>query len=426
MEERRTARAAGARRPGPAPFWTRLPAIALYPVQDAAFWSLIALTLCTLLGVLPGVGWVLLLVTWLAVYRYAFEILRHTAHGHPGAPEHGLDLFDGAVLRLFGLMVLFFAVALATLVFTRSTVLVLLVVAALALAQPGCVISLALDGSLRRALNPAVPLGLARRIGWPYLAAFGLLFVIQASALTAAAWLDRFLPAIVGNLAVSFVSIWGLFCAFHLLGYLVYQYHGALGFEPAALDGGARTDPDRALLDEAEARIHDGQPEAAREALRAAVRTRAVGLPVHDLYQRLLGQDGGNAELQEHARLYLGRLLDERREPRALALLREMLDRDPRFVPAGEEQAARLVERARAAGQLQLVADALLAMLETWPRSAQAPQWALEAGVLLSERFGRDGQARELLQRALAHSDDGEQRRRLEAALKAIPQPAGA
>jgi hypothetical protein len=406
----------------PEPFWRRIRAIALYPLHGAALWSLIALTLCGLLAMLPAVGWIIGIVTWLAIYRYAFEILRHTANGHAKSPEHTLEAGDGTVLRLVLLTILLFVPVVATALVTRSKSLTLLVGLAVVMLQPGCVISLAIDGSLRRALNPMVPLAMATRIGWPYLAAFGLLFVIQASAATADHWLDTYLPPVISHLAASAVSIWGLFATFHLLGYLVYQYHEQLGFEPEADGRPDRHDPDQPLLAEAEAQVAAGDLGQAMRTLRAAVRTRAVGLPVHEIYHRLLRQAGPADELREHARQYLSRLMGERQERRALALAREMLDQQPDFTPAQQEHAIDLVERARLAGQFRLCTDLLLAMCAQWPRASQAPQWSLDAAMLLAERFGEDAQARGLLERALGLDGDEEQNRRLQAALKALSQ----
>lgn len=419
--EDRYRRHAGARSTTPAPFWTRIRAIALYPLQGAALWSLIALTLCGLLAMLPVVGWIIGILTWLAIYRYAFEILRHTANGHLEPPEHTLEAGDGAVLRLLLLTILLFVPVIAVAVLTRSLPLTALVAVAVVLLQPGCVISLAMDGSLRRALNPMVPLTLATRIGWPYLAAFGLLFVIQASAATADHWLGEYLPPVVADLAATAVSIWGLFATFHLMGYLVYQYHDRLGFEPDAHDAPGRDDPDGRLLADAEARVAEGELAQAMQLLRGEIRSRAVGLPVHELYHRLLRQGGQGDELREHARQYLSRLMHERQERRALALSREMLDLQPDFVPAQQEHAVALVERARLAGQYRLCTDLLLAMLGHWPRAPLAPHWQLEAAMLLAERFGEDEPARELLRRALDGCEDQDLRRKLQAALGALP-----
>ncbi|MGB3391973.1 MAG: hypothetical protein WA956_14695 [Stenotrophomonas sp.] len=417
MEDHAFARSPAQR---PQPFWQRLRAITLYPLRGPALYSLIALTLCTLLGMLPGIGWIISLVTWIAVYRYAFEILRETANGRMQSPEHTLGSSDGTVIRLLGLMLLMGIFVVVVAVFLGPAIS-LLALAAVVFLQPGCVISLAMDGSLRTAANPATSIALATRIGWPYLAAFGLLFVIQASALTAGSWLHGWMPPVIGDLALTFFSIWGLFSAFHLLGYLVYQYHVELGFEPEGnSETLARHDPDRRLLDEAEHFVREGQPEAALEVLRGAVRSRAVGLPVHELHHRLLLRKGTAEALSEHGRQYISRLLMEKQERQAMNVLREMLERVPDFTPAEPEQAVLLAERAGLGGQFQLQVDALRAMLRAWPNAALAPQWALQAAMLLGERYNRDAEALQLLADALERCDDEGQRRKLDAARRAM------
>jgi len=419
--EDRSRRTRNDRRSGaPEPFWSRLRAIVLFPLRGAALWSMIALTLCSLLALVPGVGGIIGFVVSLATYRYAFEVLRHTANGHPDAPDYGLELGDGAIWRLFVLTVLAMTAVMLVGLLTRSPAMFLLALAAAVLLAPAAVISLAMDGSLRRALNPAVSMGMVARIGWPYLAAVGLLFVILASSTTAAVWLDRFMPPLLSQLAVNFMKTWGLFSIFHLLGYLVFQYHETLGFEPDALSDALREDPDQRLLDEAEAHVRAGHPHEARESLRAAVRGRAVSLQVHELYQRLLRQQGASPELRDHGQQYISLLIADRQERRALAVLREMLDVDATFVPAQPEQALLLVERARLAGQYQLTLDTLQAMRQAWPRREEAARWSLDAALLLAERFGRDDDARAVLQDALAACEEGEPRRRLEAALSAL------
>lgn len=286
-------------------------------------------------------------------------------------------------------------------------------------------IALAIDGSLRRALNPAVSIDMALRIGWPYLAAYGLLYVIQGSG-TAAVFISvKYLPPVVREATVVIASIWSLFASFHLMGYLVYQYHEELGYLPSNGAAVEREDPDQRLLDEAEQYLRDGHADEAFQALRGAVRSRAVSLAVHELYRRLLRQHHRNDELHDHTRHYINRLLQEKQERRALALQREALDNNPAFTPLTPEQATLLAERAKMAGQFQLTTDGLLAAIGTWPRDVMLPAWSLDAGLLLAERFGRDDQARAVLQNALDQCDNDALRAKLEAALKAVAiQPA--
>ncbi|MBB3802716.1 hypothetical protein FHR47_002995 [Xanthomonas arboricola] len=423
MEDRFRARKAV--QAAPAPFWTRIPAIATYPLRGSALYALIALTLCSALLVLPGILKLLVMgVLGMATYTYAFDILRHTADGQADAPRLGYNSFDSAVLRLILLAIALGIVIGASAVVAGPFGLTIAYVATLLL-LPGMLISLAIDGSLRRALNPAVSIDMAMRIGWPYLAAYGLLYVIQGSGTAAAFIALTYLPPIVREATTLVASIWALFASFHLMGYLVYQYHEALGYTPSGGDVQERADPDQRLLDEAEHHVREGHTDEAFQAVRGAVRSRAVSLAVHELYQRLLRQHHRSDELHEHTRHYINRLLQERQERRALALQREALDSDPAFTPLLPEQATLLAERAKMAGQFQLATDGLLAAIAAWPRDPMLPSWSLDAGLMLAERFGRDDQARALLQHATERCDDAAQRAKLDAALRAVAiQPA--
>ena len=149
-----------------------------------------------------------------------------------------------------------------------------------------------------------------------------------------------------------------------------------------------------------------------------------MSLGVHELYQRLLRQEGASPELHDHAQLYISRLVAEKQERRALAILREMLEIEPDFTPAHVEQAMSLVDRARLGGQHQLTVDALRAMVRKWPRREESAQWSLDAALLLAERYGRDDEARALLEAALISCENEEVRGRLQTALAAITSTA--
>lgn len=413
--------AARPRSTAPAPFWTRIRAIAAYPLKGGALRSLIGLTVASMFTVFPIAGLVLAVILFFATYKYAFEILRQSADGHLQPPEHSFDIGNGIVFRLIALVCIMVFALILVAGLTRSALLTGITAIVLVWMQPGSMIALAMENSLRKALDPLVSLNLARRIGWPYLAAFGLLLVIQVSAATASGWLAAWMPMMFARMAVSAVTIWGLFATFHLLGYLVFQYHEALGYEPSSLaEDDYHRDPDAGLLEQAEALVLAGRNQAALEELRAQVRSRAVSLPVHELYHRLLRQDGNRDALLEHARQYIGRMIDARQERPALALAREMLDIDPDFLPPQDQHASVLAQRAQLGGQHALAQDLLLAMLRRWPRAEHAPQWALDAAMLLAERSGRDDEARALLQQALQSCDNQIMRQKLQATLAAL------
>jgi hypothetical protein len=411
-------------RPVPVPFWNRMRAIALYPLQGTSAWMLGLLTIGSLIGSLPIYGWMILGLTWFSAYKYSFEILRASADGELEPPQTSVSVGDGVVWRYLALQLIFVLLTLFAFA-TGGLVLGLVVMAALVFLQPGCLMSLAIDGSFGRAIDPSTPLGVVSRIGAPYLAAFGLLFVIQASAATAGEWVGEILPPVVGSLAVNLLTFWGLFATFHLMGYLVYQYHEVLGFEPDSHNRAAYVivSRDRQLLDAAEARIRDGDSAGAMQLLREEVRSRAVDVDTHELYRRLLRQLGTPADSDEHARLFLNLLMLEKHDRKALGLVREALDANPDFVPMQVEHGEQLAQRARQTGQAQLAADLWSALWRRHASEPNAPRWALDAALVLSER-GRDAEARTLLEQARGRCADQVLQEKIQAALKPLQQPA--
>jgi hypothetical protein len=411
------------RSPEIAPFWQRLRPIASYPFRGAALYSVIALTaFIVLLGMLPGVGWFFAIVGWLAAFKYAFEVLQATSDGRMDSPDVVLGIDDSVVWRYIALQLL--TVLVPVLVAARLGVGAgLTLFAVLALAQPAAIMALAMTGSLRSALNPQLWATLIGRIGWPYLALIGLLLVMQLSAGNAGDLLRLALPGVLAKPLGVMFSLWALFATFHLMGYLLWQYHEALGIEPKTITEavGLPRSRDSELLDTVSGMLQRGDTAEAAETLRADLRRRAVSLEVHEVYRRLLRQVDDRAALAEHGPLMLHLLLMEKQERRALGLARECLDADPDFVALQPEDSVLLAERAVLGGQRQLAIDLLLAVLRRHPKHVAMPQWTLQAVDLLLRQSGRESQARGLLKRAAERCEDAAIAARIEAQLAALP-----
>ncbi|MGO4550088.1 hypothetical protein AB4059_03150 [Lysobacter sp. 2RAF19] len=405
----------------PEPFWQRISAIALYPVRGAAFVTLVMLALLALARVLPFIGWLIGIAMWLAAYKYAFEILRRSADGDMESPEVILTVDNGVVWRFLALQILLGALFFA-LILTKHVLLIVGGLALLVFLQPALTMTLAMTGSLSAALNPATSFSVVARIGWPYLAVVGALFVIQLGAVMAGAWFGHIMPSFVANWLATVLGFWGLFCAFHLMGYLIFQAHEELGYAPATLQpdaarpaiGGGATDP---VIAQAEPLIREGRITDAIALLRTEVRTRAVSVEVHELYRRLLQQAGDVRVVLEHARQFVHQLMMEKQDRKALPLLRESLDADPAFVTLLPEHGARLAEQARLGGQAQLAVDALHALFNAHPGDPASAQWGLTAAMLLLERFNRPTEAKVLLERARTRTQDPALLQKIDAAL---------
>lgn len=403
------------------PFWNRLPDISRYPFRGGALYTLIALAVGqTLLGWLPIVGGLL----WVLSCKSAFEMLQSSADGHTEAPPVASGLDNSLVWKYLVMQILGLLVPIAIGLITTPAIGVLLFIALL-IAQPAAIMGLALTGSLERGLSPGLWMEVMRRVGWPYLALVGLLLVIQLSAANAASLLDAVLPAFLARAVAVTFSLWSMFATFHLMGYLIYQYHEVLDYAPASHELAKVRPPlfdrDAQLLATVGEKVQQGDTAGARELLGAEIRSRLVGSEGHELYRRLLQQAGDTRGLVEHGRTFLHLLLMEKQDKRALALARECLELDPRFSAALAEQNAQLADRARFAGQSDLAIRLWLAAIDHPDRHPDAVRWGLLASDLISRQAGREGEARSLLLRLRQGCEDTTLIGKLDAQLAAIP-----
>lgn len=381
------------------PFWQRLREITLYPAKPAAMITIGVLAVAKLLGLLPGlVGWVLDLIVTVALYRFAFEVLRTTANGRMEPPE-GMSETDQSVGWMgIWLQVIFIVAGLLLIALLGWIGIALCVV--MIFGYPGAVMSLAIDQNLGHALNPSTWLQIMTRLGWPYFVAFGLMLLIFISAGNAQAMLASFLPLIIGLPVFHFISGYALIATFHLMGYLIWQYQDELGFTPDAAPTpliNRNADPDQFILDEAAQMVRDGETDLATDALRAHLRERGGTEAVHTQYRKLVRLKGDKAELMRHGKEWLPMLLAQDREKAALELYRELVELDPGYTIGDAESNTRLANRAAALGQTQLALRLISGFHKRHPKSADIPQMYLLAARLLSERMGKDAEAKALL-----------------------------
>lgn len=388
--------------PAITPFWQRLREITLYPSRPAALMTVVLLALLRLLAFLPGVGWIVGLAIWVAVYKYAFEVLRDSANGRTEPPEGSLNVDESLGWGGIGLQFMFVLLNVLALVLLPAP-LALLVVLLLALGMPGAVMSYAMDENFWHALNPATWLAVMARLGWPYFLAVILILVINLGAQNAQGLVARVMPQFIGIPIFYCIAHYALIATYHLMGYLIYQYHDVLGYEPKEQVVLKRPlDADQGVLDDADELVQQGETDAAAAMLRGHLRERGGSDAVHAQYRKLLRRANDRAELLRHAQERLPALLAQDKDKAALDLLHETLLLDPGFAPPLAEQVTRLAGQAAQLGQAQLALRLLQGFAKRFPKSPDIPANYLLAARLLSERMGKDAEARALLRQLKA------------------------
>ncbi|HEY6942038.1 hypothetical protein [Dokdonella sp.] len=387
------------------PFWYRLREISLYPTHSAALTTVVTLALCHLVEFLPLgiVGWLFQLLIWVALYKYAFECLRATANGRLEPPEVAVSVEDSLGWSQIWLQVAFFVLNLLGFILL-GPIGGTFVAIFLALALPGAIMTLAMDGSLGHALNPATWIAIMARLQWPYVAVAALYFVFNLSQRYAQALVLPILPPVVSTIAFYFITNYAVVATFHLMGYLIYQYHDEIGYEPAVttMPALARArDPDQEMLDEAAVHIREGRPESAADLLAGQLRARGGSEAVHVQYRKVLGVLGRRDELLRHGREWIAVLLAQDKDRRAVDVVRDCQEIDPAFEPADPDDVARIARTAVDAGQSQVALRLVSNWYRSHPKHRDVPANCLLAARLLAERMGKEDTARALLDRVL-------------------------
>lgn len=380
------------------PFWHRLRAISLYAFRGDALMTIGLLALCRLLMLLPVMGWLIGIAIWVGVYKYGFEALRATANGRLDPPVGSMNVDEDLGWSALRLQAGFVALNVLCFVFLGPVIGIIASVV-LAFGFPGAIMSLAIEENVLHALNPLTWLQIMGRLGWPYFVAVLLCLLINASMSNAQAMLLPFLPFFVAIVVFYFLAHYAVVTMFHLMGYLIYQYHDELGYtvdKPIVLRK-ASDDPDQPLLDEAMALVRDGKADAATELLREQLRSRGGSDAVHVQYRKLLRLNNNKDELVRHGRDYLSILLAQDKEKQALELARDCLELDPTFAPAQAEDITRVASKAAQLGQPQVALRLLAGFHKRFPKSRDIPKNYLLVAKLMHERMNKDAEAHALL-----------------------------
>jgi len=381
------------------PFWQRLDEIALYPSRPASLITLIVLSLVKVLTLLPStVGSLLIgLLVLAALYKFCFEVLRASADGKLEPPEGGLELRESVGWGAIGMQVVLFLICLVAFA-VGGLFLGVVVTGLVVLALPGVWMSYAMDGNFSHALNPSTWIEIMTRIPAGYFAAYGLMIVIAFCELNAKSLVAGLFPSVVGVPLLFFVSGYALVACFHLMGYVIYQYQDMLGYEPEEVATLKRPDDvDQEILDDAATLVDEGESAMAIEMLRGHLAERGASEAVHQQYRKLLRQANDNTTLIRHGYEYLAMLLAQDKDKAAVELVRECFELDATFAPQEAEWVTRLAARAAQLGHTPVSLRLLQGFAKRFPKSPDIPTNYVLAAKLLSERMGKDAEARALL-----------------------------
>lgn len=398
---------ASVRRADIVPFWERLPSFFRLPFAVDKLLYLLLLSIGSLVAfVLPVPSPLDIIIVegviWLTAWRHSFRTMELMAHGHvdPEA-QANMILDDPERVNLpWNMVGLLFCWGLVTAVVgSISPALGTLVSLFVSVAMPAMAMQLCASNDFSESMSPARWWHFIRSIGAPYLVLCLFLLLLTNGGPQALAML---LPLLGGWLTlpiVNFVMLYFNLIVFAMMGYVMYQYHDALGLavdvEPA---GEAEAEP--GIDGKIAGLLAAGKIAEAVELAEDVARNERTNLAASERLHKLLQAAGMSEKLRQHRKRFFELALRLGSATRALALYRELAAAgEPPVLSA--EQVLPLAQAADKERDTKLAIELVRAFDKRFPGHANIPDIYFFSARVASERLRKDDLARGMLQELL-------------------------
>jgi len=304
------------------PFWNRIPKLFAYPFSLNSVGLIVLVALASAVNSGPGLIRAMIeLLLWSVLLKYAYASLQATARGDLTPPPIDRKTLSEDFFQVFQQLILYFllgtgfGIIAANSGFFQATLYVIVAV----LFLPAMIILLVTTGRLTHAVNPALFISLALRIGWGYFLVYLFLILLGSAPVVLAQQLFALLPAgfesFIASLGYNYYTLF----SYHLMGYVILQYHQQIGcsidyedfhYEGVSLRGGRKNEePGDPIARGVEFHMKEGRHDEALETLRRAKAQRGlVGLRQNEMYYELLAIKKEKEEMRHHAPALLEQL----------------------------------------------------------------------------------------------------------------------
>jgi hypothetical protein len=238
------------------PFWNRLPKFFSYPISIQTLIVITALSLSSLIFTGPGLFNLLIgYLIWGLLIKYSYEALKATAQGNLKPPRINAQTISEDFHQVFKQLVLFFLIGFVFAwlsprlgIFASGVFLIVVV-----LSVPAMIILLVTTNSLMHALNPLIFTRLIIRIGWGYVLMFFFLALLGGAPAYLSSFIGDFMPVGLHQFLFAFAQNFYTVISYHLMGYVILQYHQQIGYQvgPEYFEHDSQTDRAMPIDDDA-------------------------------------------------------------------------------------------------------------------------------------------------------------------------------
>ncbi|MCL2635809.1 MAG: hypothetical protein FWD50_04160, partial [Betaproteobacteria bacterium] len=182
--------------------------------------------------------------------------------------------------------------------------------------------------------------------------------------------------------------------AFNMMGYVLYQYHQALGLavdEPRSARGGQNGEPHDAVGEQIAALLAEGQMNKALDVAYEEQRVEPDNVAAQERYHKLLHlagktDPGKTDRLLSHAQRFIALLLRQQMADKALEVLRRCREQSPDFRPEDPATVLTLAQSARGLRDPKQALEIMRAFDKKHPRHPLIPEvYSLSARILCED-----------------------------------------
>jgi tetratricopeptide (TPR) repeat protein len=340
--------------------------------------------------------------------KYAFESLKATARGNLKPPPINSQTITediNTVLKQYAIIIAMI-VAGVIIMLNGGPFLTLLFGLFCLFFLPAMIILLVTSSSFFHAINPVMFIGLAFRIGWPYLLMAFFLLLLQLAPATAGNYIISFLPQALHIPLAAFAGAFYIIITYHLMGYVILQYHERIGYDVDFEDFSDPTieaaetkavDPDAPILNAVNPLIQEGKLDEAIEQIKQMTQDQGIkGVNLSDRYYNLLKMRKRTQEMLEHGAGHLGMLVAENDKMKAIKVYSECAKLQQDFLPSADAL-FKLGGWVNETGKAKPALGIFSRLIKEYPQDPLVPKAYFRVAQIFHDRLMNPDKARKML-----------------------------
>ena len=325
------------------PFWRRLQDSFRYPLNSSTLSLIVGVSvLSSIVAYLPF-AFLIYLALLGSILKYAFSCLKNTSEGLLVAPD--ISEAYGGGLGVAGKMILIVFVMVAATVAANhvlGAVFGNLLGIFLIIGFPAVLINYALTEDIAEAINPVNMIRLITTIGLSYGLLLAFIMIMSASVEVINSVVGDDLSLLSYILQTS-VFYYYLIVVFHIMGYMIFQYQGELGFVARLNDGNMdeHRNDQQILAAKIDVTIKEGLYDKACELFSLAIKDYPRDKKLNNDFFEFLLAIKSPGHLKQFAPLYFNFLKTSHLDGRISIAYKQVLKIIPGYLP--EKPAERLL-----------------------------------------------------------------------------------